>query len=113
MRLHPTLLALPVAFLTACGGGGGDEDTIRDIVNEGSNDPTSICENLTKDGLEQIGGEEACKKLAEAEDNTDPDVKINSVEVDGDKATAKVTGKDGDQTINFVKEDGEWRVSPG
>jgi hypothetical protein len=112
MRMRSSLLALPVVLLAACGG-ASDSDQIRDIVEEGSSDPTSICANLTDQGLKDLGGEAACEKLAESQDNTDPDVEINSIEVDGDTATAKVTGKDGAQTIRFVREDGDWRVSPG
>jgi hypothetical protein len=39
-------------------------------------------------------------------------VKIRQVDVEGDRATAKITGRDGDQTLTFRKEDGEWRLSP-
>jgi hypothetical protein len=112
MRIRFSLLALPLVFLAACGG-ASDSDQIRDIVEQGSSDPKSVCSNLTDQGLKDLGGKDACEKLAGSQDNTDPDVEINSIEVDGDKATAKVTGKDGAQTIRFVKEDGDWRVSPG
>jgi hypothetical protein len=112
IRLAFAVAACAVTLLAACGG-SSDEDTIRGIVEEGSTNPTSICGNLTDQALEDLGGKEACEKLADSQDNTDPDVKIQSVTVDGDKASAKVVGKDGDQTIRFVKEDGEWRVSPG
>jgi hypothetical protein len=113
MLVRPVLLAAASAvFLAACGG-SSDEDTIRGIVEEGSTNPASICGNLTDQALEDLGGKADCEKLAESQDNTDPDVEIRSVTVNGDKAAARVLGKDGEQTIRFVKENGEWRVSPG
>jgi hypothetical protein len=113
MSGRAALVALTVALLGGCGGGSGDEDAIRGIVDEGSKDPAAICDNLTRQGLKDIGGMAQCRQLAKSQDNTDPNVVVHSVQVDGDKATAKVTGKDGDQTIRFVKEDGAWKVSPG
>jgi hypothetical protein len=47
------------------------------------------------------------------------DVKVTSVEVNGDKATGKVTSKDNfgvdnNQQLDLVKEDGDWKIaSPG
>lgn len=106
------MAVLCAAFLAACGG-SSDEDAIRDIVEEGSSNPSSICANLTDEALKDLGGQQACEKLAESQDNTDSDVEITSIEVDGEKGTAKVVGKDGPQTIRFVKQGGEWRVNPG
>jgi hypothetical protein len=111
MRLPLALLAVPVALIAGCGG-GSPEDEIRSIVEEGSRDPVTICDHITDKGLEQLGGKEKCQELGKSSDNVDPDVKVRRIDVEGDKATAKIDGKGGDQTVTFRKEDGEWRISP-
>ncbi len=109
------LFAIPVLALGACGG-DSDKDKITEIIEESSTKPEKTCENITKDLLKQLGGEETCKKAAKGAPKQS-DVKVNSVKVDGDKATAKVTSKvDGkeqgkDQPVNFVKEDGDWKIA--
>jgi hypothetical protein len=116
MRAAPLAgVALAIVSLAAgCGGGKSDEDTIRGIVEEGNRNPVSICDNLTRTGLRQLGGSAKCRELARSPDNRDPGAKITGVRVDGDRATVKLTGQDGArQTIHFRKEDGKWRVSPG
>ncbi|MFL5844652.1 MAG: hypothetical protein ACJ762_08165 [Solirubrobacteraceae bacterium] len=112
MSGRTALSAASFVLLAGCGG-ASDEDEIRDIVKEGSSNPASICDRLTDAALSDLGGHDACVDLSRSQDNTDADVEIQSVAVDGDKATAKVHGKDGAQTIRFVKQDGEWRVNPG
>jgi hypothetical protein len=112
MRARATLLLLvPLAFLAACGS--SDKDTISSIIEEGGKDPATICDHLTKAGLDQLGGKDKCVQLAKAQGGQDPHVDIKSVKVDGDKATAEVQSKDGKNTIHFVKEGGEWKVSTG
>lgn len=110
---HPRLLAaVTVSMLTiaACGGGGdSDKDTLTDIINEGGKNPASVCDHLDAPVLKALGGEAGCKKAAAAEP-ADDTTKINSLKIDGDKATAQVTDKDGKNTINFVKKDGDWKV---
>jgi hypothetical protein len=106
------LLALPVLALGGCGG-DSDEDKIKAIVNDGAEDPSTICDHMTKKLLDQVGGSvDACKKQAKQADdgnNEKPD-KID-VKVDGDKATAKFKGSDGDDNnVTFVKDGGDWKV---
>lgn len=112
MQLKTTtaLLAASSLFLGACGS-KSDEDQIRTIVNDGAKNPSSICDHLTAKPLETIGGPKGCKKLAEKQKPTK--AKVDSVKVDGDKATAKVTsdGKTGE--TKFAKIDGTWKISIG
>jgi hypothetical protein len=119
MRFNRRSLALcltvPALLAAGCGGGGGssDEGQIKDIINEVANDPLAICDHLSDQTLQTIfkGDADACRKSGE-EANAEKekgDVTINSVKVDGDKATAKITDKDGkDQTLKFAKDGDEW-----
>lgn len=102
------LLTASAIFLGACGG-SSDEDQIRDIVNDGAKKPSTICDHLAAEPLETIGGPEGCKKLADKQKPAD--AKVESIAIDGDKATAKVKseGKSGD--TKFAKVDGEWKIS--
>lgn len=107
-----TLLAVPMLALGACGGddGNSDKDTLTKIIKDGNSKPATVCDHLTDALLEQIGGAEGCKQAA-AQQKPDDSTDITSLEIDGDKATAKVKDDDGDNTIQFVKQDGEWKVT--
>jgi hypothetical protein len=108
------LLAIPAFALAACGG-DSDEDKIKDIINDGSENPQTICDHATDKLLQQVGGSvDACKtaaKEAEEDEGGDTD-KPDSIDVsiDGDKATAKFEDKDGDNTVQFVKDGDEWKI---
>jgi hypothetical protein len=108
-------LAVPAIFAAGCGGGGGnsDESQIKGIINDVAKDPLAICDHLSDATLQKIfkGDADACRKSGkEANAEADKgDVKINSVEVNGDNATAKITDKDGkDQTLKFTKDGDDW-----
>lgn len=113
-RTLALLLVTPALALGACGGGGGDEGDIKDVVQDVAKDSSTICEHASKKLLEQLGGQDGCDKLARAY----PDDKPKEIEgdidvkVDGDTARAKFTDNDGKkQDVEFVKEDGEWKVN--
>jgi hypothetical protein len=100
--------------LAACGGGGdGDEDKIRDVVKDVDNNPASLCTDYGTDQLiQKLGGEKTCSAAAEQAAKQDPSkTTVESVDVNGDKATAKLKDDTGNSTVTFVKEDGEWKVS--
>ena len=106
-----SVLVVPVLALSACGGGGkNDKDKITDIVNQGSKDPATICDHLAAAPLKALGGKAKCLVASKAGD-ADANFKISSVTIDGDKASVKGKGKEGSQTIKFVKEDGDWKVT--
>ena len=104
----PALLALPVA-LAACGG-SSDEDKIRAIVKDGSDDPSTICDNASKAVLQALGGADKCKEASKTAD-TDGKSTVESVKVAGEKATARVKDDSGTQSVQFVKEGGDWKVA--
>ncbi|HEY8637933.1 MAG TPA: hypothetical protein VIL64_01735 [Solirubrobacteraceae bacterium] len=116
MRLHPALLAsvavVPALALSACGGGGSDKDKITSIVKDVGKNPSNLCTKYAApDLLKQIGGVDKCKALAKADPKAvDPNVKVDSVTVNGSTATAKITGNSGKNTVAFKKENGSWKV---
>lgn len=108
-------LAVPALFAAGCGGSDSDsdQDQIKGIITEVANDPLAICDHLSDETLQTVfqGDADACRKAGEEANAGDEkgDVDINSVEVDGDTATAKITDKDGkDQTLKFTKDGDEW-----
>jgi hypothetical protein len=108
-RRIAVIFAVPTLALAACGG--GDKGEIEGIVKDGAKDPTRICEHLTRKLLKQVGNSvENCKKVAKAS-GRDGKVENLKVKVNGDKATATFKDKEGNNTVEFVKEGGEWKVS--
>ncbi|MEJ7784221.1 MAG: hypothetical protein WKF96_05405 [Solirubrobacteraceae bacterium] len=110
MRTRSALMVLPMAMLAGCGG-ESDEESIRAIIDERRSDPASICEHMTAELLKEVGGPESCRQLAQGDDNQDPDTEIDGIDVEGDRATVRIAGADGEQTIAFRREDGEWRLT--
>ncbi len=108
------LFVVPALALGACGG-DSDKDKITSLIDDVNKDPATLCDNATKDVLKQIGGEEGCRKAAKGAPKQ-TEVKVKSVKVDGDKATANVTAKvdgkaENNQEVKFAKEDGDWKIS--
>ena len=105
-------LAVPVLALGACGGGGNsDKDKITSIIEGIGKDPASLCDHAATTLLKQVGGtKESCQKAAKGA-TKNRDVKVESVDVNDDKATAKIKAAGGGRSIDFVKEGGEWKAS--
>lgn len=118
MPLSRTALA---AGLCACAltfaacGGDSDEDQINDVVSKIDEDPAAVCQADvgSKQLIEQLGGEEACKRAAEAEDdpNADETAEVQNLKIDGDNATATIKDGTQNQPVKFVKEDGDWKLA--
>ncbi len=108
------LLVVPAFALGACGGGGSDKDKVKSLIENVSKDPANLCDHATADLLKQVGGKTGCEKAAKGAPK-ETDITVNSVDINGDKATAKVTakakGKSDDQTVKLVKEGGDWKIS--
>lgn len=102
------LLAIPAVGLTACGS--SDKDDIKQIITDGAKDPKTICGNLSKDVLKQIGGKDKCAEAAAKQPKNSPSKNLK-VTINGSKATATFKDDDGDNTVKFIKESGKWKVS--
>lgn len=113
VTLDQEAAAAPLATLT--GGGeaaaGADEAAIEQIINAISADPAALCGLATEEYLEQFGGAEGCVEAA-AEQEPSPDDEILEINVDGDTATATVRDADGDDPVEFERqEDGSFLIS--
>lgn len=94
----------------ACGGddGGSDEDQVRELAGQLLDNDPAVCDKATDKFLDRLGGsKKECEEGAEDSDKVDSDVK--EVKIDGNEATASIEGER-DGTINFVKEDGDWKI---
>lgn len=112
MKLAPMMLVVPALALAACGGGSSDEDQMTDIIIKGGKDPVTICDHISADLLKAFGSVEKCQTAAKEDtEGKDPDVKVDSIAIKDDTATAKITGNQGAQTVKFVKEDGDWKIA--
>lgn len=114
------------------GGGGDDESQIRDVVTSyakavADRDGDQACGYLTdaaRKQLEAVGpaiGANGCPdimvKVTESASDKEReqlgDLKVTSVEVDGDHATVEVeaAGRKGDPST-LIKQDGTWKIEP-
>ena len=133
MTLHGfhryALACLATASLLGTGCGGSDEDEVKDAAKDLASsvkekDYDGVCQAFAKDtlkALEKALDGDCAEKLEKEDDGAigqgfgsqDPDdIKFKKVSVKGEKATVKVKGEDA--PIQFVKEDGDWKVTiPG
>jgi hypothetical protein len=79
-----------------------DEGTIRQIVAQGDEDPATICEHLSEELLEELGGAD-CPTAAKEGDDGKPTT-IKSLEVKGDTATMETD----EATTTFERVSGGW-----
>lgn len=123
-RMLALALALALTTLAAagCNKGGGSSPTAsyKAAYDAMKNKDTAAFKKLmTKKDLQDI--EETAKKAGKSSDDMLKDV-INAIplpksndakdeKIDGDKATLQVKNeKDEWEIINFIKEDGEWKL---
>jgi FHA domain len=96
-----------------------DEDDIRETIETIASDPSDpdACDLVTQRFKEEQSGQtgtaadDACRSQTEASGDQPEDVEVDNVEVDGETATAEVTGEDGETvTVRLLFEDGVWKV---
>ena len=83
-----------------------DEAAIRGIVAQSDQDPATVCDHLSEDVLEQLGGDDCATQAAEGDDGK-PTV-IKEIALDGDTAT--MTTDESSSTFER-SEDGSWIVT--
>jgi hypothetical protein len=127
--LVPALLGA-AALLAGCtqpqssstGDFKGDEKDVAQVVADLADDAarnkqSHVCGEILSARLEKaVAGDSSCpnevkKAFEDADANT---LDVDDVTVTGEKATAKVSTKNGDATVSrtfrFVKADGSWRI---
>ena len=114
-----TLLAALVLGLAACGGddeeGQSEEEKVTEVAEEfakaAEKDGEKACSYLSEETAAQYEREEDCfSAFGPGEPGTSvasAEPKVEDVKVDGDKATLKLQGEE----FEFVKEDGNWKVT--
>jgi hypothetical protein len=117
-----------IALVSACGGGGNDEEdaeqAVRDFVTATrERDADAFCEELvTQEFLEQATGAtgdqatDSCKRQFDSLTRVRLRVvRIVRTEVDGEAArVTAVLGREGQelrQTLRLKKEDGDWKLA--
>jgi hypothetical protein len=94
-------------------------NAIEDLQSAGAKgNEADICENLLSRSLaRQMGARGGCAKAVDAalKDTDSFDLKVESVRVQGTRATARVKADRGDRdeilTLGLVKEGAGWRIS--
>jgi hypothetical protein len=118
------LLALASALaVTACGGGGSDEDKIVGVIEtaETTADPRNCTDLQTQRFNEQVhqqkgvAGTAACKAEEKEGQAQAESVTVSNVSVEDEEATAEVRYKGGpldSQTLDvaLVQADGDWKI---
>jgi hypothetical protein len=132
VRALSALLAVTAAVaLAACASGGtdssedfeGDEREVASVVEDlqtaaADDDASEICRELLAPALiEQLGSQDGCQKaVATVIDATDTtELEVDSVEVQGTNASARVTSGSGDnattRTVRLVRDGRNWKIS--
>jgi hypothetical protein len=124
MRLGICVLVL-VATMVGCGGGGGDSKGVTGPNTQGvlitvlsygrAASAKEVCPLLSDDFRKRSGGGDAAKCPTAGQRTLCPCVSqslaANSIDVVGDKATAKVTRNDGTtRTITLVRAGADWKI---
>jgi hypothetical protein len=127
MRIAVGLLTAAVAATAVgCGGGGSSkakgvtgpntEGVLITVLSYGrAASAKEVCPLLSQSFRKQSGGGDPAKCATVGQKTLCPCVSqslaANSIDVTGDKATAKVTRQDGTtRTIGLVREGSEWKI---
>jgi uncharacterized cupredoxin-like copper-binding protein len=130
--MRRSLAAVPLvlaALATGCAGGAssssdfqGEEKQVAEVVEDlqsagETGDARAICEDVLATSLsDQIkdAGSTCEQEMEKAiEDADDFDLDVEDVTIEGDTATVKVRGGDGDEvrTFEFEREGSSWRAT--
>jgi hypothetical protein len=132
--MRRSLVALPLvlaALASGCGGGtsssddfAGEEKQVADVVEQlqsagETGDAREICEEILATSLAErirAAGSSCEQELDKAiKDADDFDLDVEDVTIQGDTATARVKGREGDtarvRTFEFEREGRDWRAT--
>lgn len=110
-NLRRALTACGVWLALALGAcGGSEEDDVRSIARQVATNDEKVCDKVTNKFLAAAGSKENCRKSAKQADNSNPP-KVGDVKVDGEKATAVLSGGGTEATLQLVKDGGDWKLN--
>jgi hypothetical protein len=129
--LSAVLAVIAAVTLAACGSAGtdsssdfeGEDREVASVVEElqtaaADDDASEICRELLAPALiEQLGSQDNCQKVVQTViDATDTtELEVDSVDVSGTNATARVTSGSGDnateRTVRLVRDGRNWKIS--
>ena len=131
MKLKPALIAAIAATLLVISGCGSSDDSSSADTQQDEQDITALVAeinsaNKDKDalaycGLMQPSGvtevfntQSQCvretTKILEQDSAKQPELKIDDIEIDGDRATVTLENNAGGAPVSLVKEGGKWYV---
>lgn len=113
MRIFSVLAVAAATFFTACGGGSATPSEVAGkflthIDKKEFKEAKAYGTKATGELLDMVAGMASMMPAEDPKGFT-----IKEEKIDGDKATVtyRSTGKDADETMNLVKENGKWLVS--
>jgi hypothetical protein len=129
--LLSSLALIAASALAACGGSAssagkfdGERKAVAEVVEDlqtagERKDAGKICDDILARPLAQqiraAGADCEAEMKKSLEDADDFELEVQSVTINGNRATARVKGEDGDrdrvETFEFVKERGGWRAT--
>jgi hypothetical protein len=125
VRVAVVLLLVLTSAAAGCGGGGGKVKGVTGPNTQGvlitvlsygrAASAKEVCPLLSQDFRKRSGGGDAAKCATVGQRTLCPCVSqslaTNSIDVVGDKATAKITRQDGtSRTITLVREGPDWKI---
>ena len=94
----------PLLEFTAGSDAGGDEASVRFVIDAVNRDVTALCDYATNAYRRKLGGDSCAKKVIKAYDKPMRDYEVTT---DGDRATASGGGR----TVNLERQrDGSWLI---
>jgi WD40 repeat protein len=117
--MHLAMIFMLIVLAAACGKGGADEKALTRVysdyhkaIREG--DTRALKEFVNSEKQKEITGEGAAVKLQVIKEFLPTEIEVTGASTSGSTARLEVKGKKQGQemtgTVNFVKEDGQWKI---
>ncbi len=117
--MHLAMIFILIVLAAACGKGGADEKALTRVYNDyhkaiRGGDTGALKEFISSPKQKELLGEGAEMKLQMIKEFLPTDIEVTGSSTSGGTARLEVKGKKQGQemtgTVNFVKEDGRWKI---